>query len=154
MRWFLSAARGRMIHVPWINLDSAHSRGVGLGPERKATPARLRLNDRQGISLSALSFVVFLLCKRPGPNKPIYEVPLTPRVLEQFHLLQLPKCSQRLKFVWQASANPRSVRSSPQSSCTGAWHPRKDDTHKSVRTWLKGQETKRIECYGCEFLGV
>ena len=42
---------------------------------------------------------------------------------------------------------------SPQSSCTGAWHPRKDDTHKSVRTWLKGQETKRIECYGCEFLG-
>ena len=57
--------------------------------------------------------------------------------------------------VCKASTNPRSVpRSSPQSSCTGAWHPRKDDTHKSVRTWLKGQETKRIECYGCEFLGV
>ena len=46
--------------------------------------------------------------------------------------------------VFQASTNPRSVpRSSPHSSCTGAWHPRKNDTHKSVRTWLKNQKTKK-----------
>ena len=36
-----------------------------------------------------------------------------------------------------------------------SWHPRKDDTHKSVRPGLKGQETKRIECFwGCDWGSV
>ena len=53
----------------------------------------------------------------------------------------------QIREVYQGQA-------SPQSSCMGAWHPRKDDTHKSVRTWLNGQETNRIEGDGCEFLVV